>query len=141
LGENGKLNMLQQDMISLEKRINYLNQIIPALAAMTGLGILMIFISALAILTNAPGGIIMLIAGIATTATGGGLLGQSVEEKKDKEHTYQETVVEFEHLQTRSLSSLASPAELLFGLFLANTTWIISSKWKSQDYHPLAQLA
>lgn len=101
LGENGKLNMLQQDMISLEKRINYLNQIIPALAAMTGLGILMIFISALAILTNAPGGIIMLIAGIATTATGGGLLGQSVEEKKDKEHTYQETVVEFEHLQTQ----------------------------------------
>lgn len=101
LGQDGKLNSLQKDMISLESRINYLNQVIPAFAAMTGLGILMILISGLAILTNAPGAIIMLIAGIATTATGGGLLGQAVEQKKEAQHTYQETVIEFEHLQTQ----------------------------------------
>lgn len=43
----------------------------------------------------------MLIAGIATTATGGGMLGQAVEDKKQAQHTYQETVIEFEHLQTQ----------------------------------------
>ena len=101
LGQDGKLNMLQQDMIDLENRINYLNQVIPAFAAMTGLGILTILISVLAIIANAPGGIYMLIAGIATTATGGGMLGQAVEEKKQAQHTYQETVIEFEHLQTQ----------------------------------------
>jgi len=88
-------------MIDLENQIKYLNQVIPAFAAMTGLGILTILISVLAIIANAPGGIYMLIAGIATTATGGGMLGQAVEEKKQAQHTYQETVIEFEHLQTQ----------------------------------------
>ncbi len=101
LGQDGQLNMLQQDMIRLDSRINFLNQVIPALAAMAALGIIMIFISVLGMLTNAPGGIYMLIAGIATTATGGGLLAQSVEEKKQAQHTYQETVIVFERLQTQ----------------------------------------
>jgi len=101
LGEDGKLNMLKQDMISLEKQISYLNQVIPAIAAMTALGILTILISGLAIITNAPGAIYMLIAGIATTITGGTLLDKYVKEKKSAQHTYQETVIEFEHLQTQ----------------------------------------
>lgn len=58
LGQDGKLNMLQQDMIDLENQINYLNRVIPAFAAMTGLGILTILISVLAIIANAPGGYI-----------------------------------------------------------------------------------
>ena len=101
LGQDGQLNMLQQDMIRLDSRINFLNQVIPALAAMAALGIIMIFISVLGIVNYAPGGIYMLIAGIATTATGGGLLAQSVEEKKQAQHTYQETVIVFERLQTQ----------------------------------------
>ena len=101
LGQDGQLHMLQQDMISLDSRINSLNQVIPALAAIAAVGIIAIFISVLGMLANAPGGIYMLIAGIAATATGGGLVAQSVEEKKQAQRTYQETVIMFERLQTQ----------------------------------------
>jgi Bacillus haemolytic enterotoxin (HBL) len=104
LGNDGKLQQLQDDMIHYSELVGACNAWIVVYATLTGIGVLTIGMGAFLLFTageTPPVIFVLLISGIIITGTSSAELNTLVKQKEAAQKKYKEITIEFEQLQTQ----------------------------------------